>query len=226
MTKLGPILQIKVKSANGDTTRTIVIPKSFTFYNLHRVIQMCLQPTVTEATISKMTAQFKQNGTPAKRGKTIKIDMFKLDEGDSFAYQAGDDEYTCEIETSIKKGETQNFIPRCIAGSKNINAINKVLIFKRFSMNQTHNAKPRQAPATLVATGDPDATLWKTYYNMMSQPAREDEDEMEALLGDLPPSLRKGPAAAAEESSAGAQATGVEGAAETAGTDAGKGVEG
>ncbi|KAI8917078.1 hypothetical protein DFJ77DRAFT_459086 [Powellomyces hirtus] len=174
----GPILQLTVTSPT--TSCTIVIPHSFSFWNLHRVIQIALNAKAMEATIEKMTYQVSQGETVPKKGKMIKIDSFTLAEGDSFEYVCAGTMFTVQVQTKIDEGDILNYIPRCIAAADgenvDLNAINTKLLLKRFGMNPTNNKKPRQPPKMVVMVGESDQSIWQTYYNAMRMPAAPYED--------------------------------------------------
>ncbi|KND01219.1 uncharacterized protein SPPG_04310 [Spizellomyces punctatus DAOM BR117] len=173
----GPILQLRVNAPQGS--RTVVIPKSFSFWNLHRVIQIAFAPGIQDATIEKRTYEYKQGETKPKKGKMTKMDCLSLNEGEKFEYSCNGVDYTIEVETAVENGEINNFIPRCIHGDGEkleLDAVNKKLMFKRFGMNPSMNKKPRQAPKIIVMAGEPDYMIWKTYMNAMRVPARAAEE--------------------------------------------------
>lgn len=90
--KKGPLLQLLLTSP--PQTLTLVIPKSLTLHNLHRVIQICLKPTILETTIDKKwsTVEFTSaEGAKVKKLKSGKIDVLgdSSKEGTEFKYSCG-----------------------------------------------------------------------------------------------------------------------------------------
>ncbi|KAI8994411.1 hypothetical protein BC832DRAFT_569352, partial [Gaertneriomyces semiglobifer] len=197
----GVILQIRIVSAKGS--RQVVIPQSFTFFNMHRLIQFTLSPKMTETAIDKKAYEFVQGDTKAKKTKQTKMATFSLEEGDEFRYTCESSEFTCTIERCVADAEINRFVPRCISAEGNpnignVNHVNKVLLFKRyggmtcpvfwqtfndaphdrFGVNNTMNKRPKDAPKILCRPG---ANLWKIYYTRMRQPARSHQEVVDMI---------------------------------------------
>ncbi|KAI9093078.1 hypothetical protein DFS34DRAFT_631566 [Phlyctochytrium arcticum] len=177
----GALLELLVQclksSARGS--RTIIIPKQFSFWNLHRVIQISFHPGMQDGTIERRTFEYKQGDVQPKKGKMIKIDTFNIEDNDQFEYVCEALEYSIKVVDSAEEGELNSFIPRCINGdgdNVDLDAINKKLLFKRFGMNPSMNKKPRQAPKIFVMANEPDYMIWKTYMARMRRPVFEENE--------------------------------------------------
>ncbi|KAJ3170926.1 hypothetical protein HDU87_008628 [Geranomyces variabilis] len=184
MPKKGILLQLIVVSPTSDSfgSITIVVPLLFTFWNLHRVIQFATgTPKTTDAAIDKIKYQVSQGDVKPKKGKLVKLEEFTLGEGAFFHYVCGGVTYTVTVESRVENAETQSYVPRLIEAANRkdseINAVNTTLLLKRFGMNPSSNKKPRQAPALIVFSGESEASIWKTYWNVMRFPAKRACDE-------------------------------------------------
>ncbi|KAJ3187454.1 hypothetical protein HDU85_006742 [Gaertneriomyces sp. JEL0708] len=178
----GVILQIRIVSSKGS--RQVVIPQSFTFFNMHRLIQFTLSPKMTETAIDKKVYEFVQGDTKAKKTKQTKMATFSLEEGNEFKYTCESSEFTCTIERCVADAEINRFVPRCISAEGNpnignVNHVNKVLLFKRFGVNNTMNKRPKEAPKILCRQG---ANVWKIYYTRMRQPARSHQEVVDMIM--------------------------------------------
>ncbi|KAJ3024165.1 hypothetical protein HKX48_005567 [Thoreauomyces humboldtii] len=160
----GPLLQIRVTS--DKLSRTLVFPRSFTLYNVHRMLQYSLKPGTNDTFIDKKPWAFRQGELKPKSTKSGRFDaVFELAVDDTFEYTSGD---------------TTNFVPRCIEygiDDLDIRACNRKLLLKRFNPNQSINKKNRETPRVLVHVDDSDEHVWSMFDEQMRKPLVSHEEE-------------------------------------------------
>jgi hypothetical protein len=170
------LVSLKLISADGKIEREIVAHGSITVYNLHRVLQFCLTPSKSDATIAATPFTFKHGKKVVKGVKGTKLSSLAGEkEGSTYTYQTGNSSYTVTV-TGVKTvplDEAQYYVPRCVDGSGgncNLDRVNRKLLVRRFTAAGSSGRAFKQLPALYCDASTTDAELMDSHLNSMADP--------------------------------------------------------
>lgn len=176
-----PVVELRVEGDKAAGWRKVVVAEETLLHNLHRIVQYSfMKKAAQDAAVEKLAYAFTFKGSKLGKPKSTKLSDAVADafwsKKEPLTYVAGGVSYTIAAgKRSI--GDTQNFVPRCIAGSVGaaLDAVNKKLLTTRFTSSAARNSQTRQLPAVYAPPGVSDAALLKSFLGQMKDPVDADE---------------------------------------------------
>ncbi|WIA19112.1 hypothetical protein OEZ85_003760 [Tetradesmus obliquus] len=177
---MATLAQLRVSDPNGRASFEIVVSESTTMFNVHRVLQFCIKPSQPDALIDSKAFTF----THVASGKEVRgpksTQLYRgnpnakhaaVEVGDAYTYEAagkktGKERYMLEV-VAVGGGDDKYYVPRCVSGNINLDAVNRKLLTRRF--RKTGPMAPKKPPEVWCFAGVSNAQLMASHLAAMQQ---------------------------------------------------------